>query len=156
MYDKPWESKALPTQPHPPTPEPTIEETTPIVNEATAIVDEIKPEIKPETTPTFYGGSLLSSISSTLQETSKYGSDSFLNSPEQKRPHPQSEVRFSSKGELEKIRAQHRGNFPSKGGAGNFSGPPRNAASLNALCDNDDTKVMYDVNTNSHIFRSLV
>lgn len=38
-----------------------------------------------------------------------------------------------------------------------FAGPPRNAASLDALREvKPDTQVTYDANTKSHIFRSLV
>ena len=139
--------------------------------------------------------SLLSSISHILQERSRYGSDSLLHNFEPGSPtKKKAEVKFSSRGELEKIRAAHRreppappatqGTFPLAQGAsppapkrnspnhqrhnglpaafskrsfGEFGGPPRMAASLDALRETKpDTQVTYDINTNSHTLRSLV
>ena len=197
LDDHAWDCKAVTTfkPSHETTPlhyvtTPTVLET--IVPETTPIVHETTPPpVAPKPThtasvwnqrsalTTMDNGSLLSSISCTLQETSKYGSDSLLSSGYEATK-KKSEVRFSSKGELEKIRAEHRRDPPPPPQAGDspspqtgnspqamkrkwpngrsFAGPPRNAGSLDTLSDTKpmDTRVTYDANTNSHIYRSLV
>lgn len=132
------------------------------------------------------GDSLLASISSTLQARSRYGSDSFLASVEPLQPARKkatSEVKISTRGELEKIRAAHRRDSgPASGvaasaatsashtsppqhshnhtspshrlGASSLNSQPRLAVSMDEL--QRDTHVTYDANTNSHILRSLV
>lgn len=128
--------------------------------------------------------SLLESISSTLQGRGKFGSDSLLTtiameataasnamqtySPPQKRM--ANGVR-SSKGELEKIRAQHRRDphyspqtspkaAPQKSakrvGFTQSNGQPRMAVSWDELQRDPSTQVSYDSSTRSHVFRSLV
>ncbi len=64
--------------------------------------------LTPHTTLTLQNESLLSSISSTLQETSKYGSNSLLTSYES----PTKNNGLTAKGELEKIRSEHRRDPP--------------------------------------------
>ncbi len=135
------------------------------------------------------GSSLLESISSTLQSRSKYGSDSLLSDvastptvtfPPQITPSSQSspprrgrqEVR-SARGELEKIKAEHRRDVRYSPQASPRSPlqqraktrtrfaqlngqPPRMAASLDELQRDSHTEVRYDVSTHAHIYRSLV
>lgn len=76
--------------------------------------------ISPSSSAIEDGNSLLASITDTLQKQSKYGSDTLLSPPTSGLMSPisgmenpktkkvQSEVRMSSRGELEKIRAAHR------------------------------------------------
>lgn len=141
--------------------------------------------------------SLLESISDTLQVQSKYGSDSFLNgvsstpqangspkqpispqqlnssarepksspynSPQQGRKAPR-----STRGELEKIKAEHRRELqssphsspqkvvpaPKPARQAGFSPKPALSASWDGNLRS--TQVMYDANTQAHILRSLV
>ena len=140
---------------------------------------------RPIKVPTLEENSLLESISSTLQGRGKFGSDSLLTtiameataatnamqtySPPQKRM--ANGVR-SSKGELEKIRAQHRRDpryspqtspktvgpqKPAKRvGLTQSNGQPRMAVSWDGLQRDPSTQVSYDSSTRSHVFRSLV
>ena len=106
VYDKPWDLRTFiaPKQKEP-TPPPVAPKpvTSPSHSKESGLTDP---------TPSMGDNeSLLSSISSTLQETSKYGSDTLLNSYDSA-PKKKPEVRFSSKGELEKIRAEHRRDPP--------------------------------------------
>lgn len=217
LYDEPWEKRSTskfkvlqapkkssqhqkeltppPVAPKPTTPPPK-EKTPPPGTENGGIMSQSldRYSYSTERSKSMGNESLLSSISHTLQERSRYGSDSFLNNFEPSSPtKKKAEVKFSSRGELEKIRAAHRreppappsqgtsplaqgasppvhkGNSPnhqrhnghpvafSKRSFGEFGGPPRMAASLDALRDTKpNTQVTYDINTNSHTYRSLV
>ncbi len=193
LYDHPWESKSITTFKPPPKTTPLPQVTTPIHHETTPPPPVAPKPVSPPTVTedsvasawsqrsplAIDNDSLLSSISCTLQETSKYGSDSLLNSSSYEAIKKKNEVRFSSKGELEKIRAEHRrdpppppqtgdspspqGNSPQAmkrkwpNGQRPFAGPPKTAASLDTLSEpKPNTRVTYDANTNSHIYRSLV
>ena len=113
-------------------------------------------------------GSLLESISNTLQGRSNYGSDTLLNSvsPEEQpksqqlyySPQVNRKVPRSARGELEKIKAQHRREQkPAKRiGFTSMNGQPRLAASWDELQQHPSTHVTYDANTQTHILRSLV
>ncbi len=173
------------------------------------------PQATPPSPPTLHKtseDSLLASISSTLQVTSRYGSDSFLsngggevggggcgNSPLHKemRATSTSELKMSARRELEKIRAAHRREaapnvphpspltqamkpdqrsspqlYPPQqprvlgGGASSSASaeargvhPPPRHSSLDGLLQqhpSPETHVMYDSQTQAHIFRSLV
>ena len=81
----------------------------------------------PRTSSATDGDSLLASISTTLQACSRYGSDSFLASVEPVQPakkRAQSEMRISSRGELEKIKAAHRRDAGSTSTAAAEPSPP--------------------------------
>lgn len=119
---------------------------------------------------------LLESISNSLQEKSKYGSDSLLNfssrSQQLSPPRRRNIVRVSSKGELEKIKAEHRRDPrysphaspkstgaqkpPKKVGFTISNGQPRHTVSWDGLQRDPNTQVTFDSSTQSHIFRSLV
>lgn len=113
--------------------------------------------------------SLLESISNTLQGRSNYGSDSLLNSvsPEEQpkssqqlfySPQQNRKVPRSARGELEKIKAEHRREQkPARPmGITSMNGQPRLAASWDELQHHPSTHVTYDANTQTHILRSLV
>ena len=137
--------------------------------------------------------SLLESISNTLQVQSKYGSDSLLNggsTPQQANGSPQQPISpqqlngnarepksspynsplqgrkapRSTRGELEKIKAEHRRDVqsspqkmvpaPKSVRQAGFSPKPALSASWDGNLRS--TQVMYDANTQAHILRSLV
>ena len=137
--------------------------------------------------------SLLESISNTLQVQSKYGSDSLLNggsTPQQANGSPQHPISpqqlngsardpksspynsplqgrkapRSTRGELEKIKAEHRRDVqsspqkvvpaPKPVRQAGFSPKPALSASWDGNLRS--TQVMYDANTQAHILRSLV
>ncbi len=130
LYDAPWDTKTVatkvtqhsefmppPVKSHPETTPPPFPRPVVMVTENSVASSWAQRSALTEDTPlpqhttlTLENESLLSSISSTLQETSKYGSDSFLSNIETTSVKKNNGL--TAKGELEKMRAEHRRDPP--------------------------------------------